>query len=409
MRAELASHPLVGAWRLDPNPGVPTRVVFHADGTYVEADPLQGAGVGMWRPTGERSAEVVVEWPNRNEPGRLEEDAGALGGIGDPIGREIEFLDGTTTMWSTFTVSEDGETVAGAYHLQQFLPSGELVPVEPEGEFTGTRLGFDAPVDPPPTDLATHPIVGAWTVQPAVGPPSMVAFHDDGTYIEVSPLQGTGVGVWRATDGRSGEVLVEWPNRSESGRRQAASLPEGYLQGWATLESTFTLGDDDLSYTGTYQMRRFYPNGVSFHGDQGAAITGTRIVADEPAAGDVATHPLVGVWVQDTDPPGEGPRVRQVFHPDGTYLSATSCCGTGIGVWQPADERAGALIVTFPNRNPPMGGYVEGTSVIREVIAVAEGGAGFSGTLHAQYFFLNGVRLVDEPRAEIEATRFAID
>ncbi len=408
IRAELASHPLVGAWRLDPDPGVPTRVVFHADGTYVEIDPLQGTGIGMWRPTGQRSAEVIVEWPNRNAPGRLEEDAGATGGIGDPVGREVEYMDGSTTMRSTFTASEDGTSFSGTYHLQQFLPGGELVPVEPEGTFTGTRLGFDAPAATASVDQATHSIVGAWTLQPAVGPPSMAAFHADGTYIEINPLQGTGVGVWRATDAGSGEVLVEWPNRNESGRRQAATLPEGYLQGWATLESTFTLGGDGTTFAGTYEMQRFYPNGVGFHADHAAGISGTRIVTDslDAAEGDVATHPLVGVWVQDPAPLAQGAKVRQVFHTDGTYLSATSCCGSGIGVWQPTNERSAELIVQVPNRNPPMGGYVEGTSVLREVLTVAESGSTVSGLLHAQYFFPNGVQMVDEPRAEIQATRF---
>ncbi len=71
------------------------------------------------------------------------------------------------------------------------------------------------------------------------------------SYIEVHPLQGTGVGVWRATDARSGEVIVEWPNRNES-RRQLPPYPgEGYYEGWTTLRSTYTISEDAMAFSGT--------------------------------------------------------------------------------------------------------------------------------------------------------------
>jgi hypothetical protein len=244
-----------------------------------------------------------------------------------------------------------------------------------------------------------------------MGPPSVVAFLADGTYIDVDPLQGTGVGVWRATDPRSGEVLVEWPNRTESGRHRDSPLPDGYFAGWNTLQSSFTLTDDEMTYAGAYRMQRYYPNGVSYGGEQRSDIAGTRIVAESSGAatGDLASHPILGAWAPDTDPPGQGPRAREIFHPDGTFLLVTSCCGAGVGVWQPTDERAGELIVQFPNRNPPTGEYAEGTTVIRKVFTVADGDTSYSGSLHAQYFFLNGVRMADEPPGAIRGVRFSID
>jgi hypothetical protein len=288
--AEMAAHPIVGAWTVDPDPGRPVRVVFHADGTYIEVDPLQGTGVGVWRPTGERSGEVVVEWQNRNEPGRLATDSAETDGIGNPAGRPLEYLEGRSTLRGSFAVSEDGAGFTGTYHLQQFLPDGALVPEEARGEQTGTRLGFDAPADAAIIDPATHPIVGSWTLEEATGPLSVATFYADGTYIEVSPLQGTGVGVWRATGARSGEVLVEWPNRSESGRRQAASLIEGYVEGWTTLRSTFTLDEGGTSFTGTYEATRFYPGGVEYHAEDPGEIAGIRLTLDgADAAGNSAT------------------------------------------------------------------------------------------------------------------------
>src|SRR5688500_19454490 len=56
-------HPVVGAWWTDndaPGPGVATAyALFHADGTYLEVDPNIGVGVGVWRASGERSAELT--------------------------------------------------------------------------------------------------------------------------------------------------------------------------------------------------------------------------------------------------------------------------------------------------------------------------------------------------------------
>ncbi len=60
-----ADHPVVGAWQLERDeaaPGSPPAVaLFFADGAYVEfdADPASSDGVGTWRPTGERTAEVT--------------------------------------------------------------------------------------------------------------------------------------------------------------------------------------------------------------------------------------------------------------------------------------------------------------------------------------------------------------
>jgi hypothetical protein len=61
-----------------------------------------------------------------------------------------------------------------------------------------------------PTDMADHPVIGAWwTANDAPGPGVETAyalFHADGTYLEVDPNIGVGVGVWRATDERSAEL-----------------------------------------------------------------------------------------------------------------------------------------------------------------------------------------------------------
>jgi hypothetical protein len=68
--AEIASHPIVGAWRAS-TPGGPSLVIFHPDGTATfadaptAADPAlglvnQGLGVARWELTGKRSVHFTA-------------------------------------------------------------------------------------------------------------------------------------------------------------------------------------------------------------------------------------------------------------------------------------------------------------------------------------------------------------
>ncbi len=59
-RAPWHSHPVVGTWQWVSNPVHPSSAVIAADGTYLEYDPLLGVGIGLWRATGEQTADVVV-------------------------------------------------------------------------------------------------------------------------------------------------------------------------------------------------------------------------------------------------------------------------------------------------------------------------------------------------------------
>jgi hypothetical protein len=56
-------HPIVGAWwlSLDESPeDPPSLVIFHADGTYVEADTDGSTGIGSWEATGPNSVNLTV-------------------------------------------------------------------------------------------------------------------------------------------------------------------------------------------------------------------------------------------------------------------------------------------------------------------------------------------------------------
>ena len=65
--------------------------------------------------------------------------------------------------------------------------------------------------DPPPDDMAGHPVVGGWYWENSSTDPfddSFAVFHADGTYVEETPYIGTGIGVWEATGERSADLII---------------------------------------------------------------------------------------------------------------------------------------------------------------------------------------------------------
>ena len=62
--AATTTHPVVGLWcwdlaHMNP-PGARSYAIFHADGTFVDANPFLNTGVGLWRPTGPRTADLLI-------------------------------------------------------------------------------------------------------------------------------------------------------------------------------------------------------------------------------------------------------------------------------------------------------------------------------------------------------------
>src|SRR3712207_175455 len=58
--AAMATHPVVGTWEMTgrmTDDTVPFLAVFHADGTYLEIYPWGTIFFGVWKSTGERTAE----------------------------------------------------------------------------------------------------------------------------------------------------------------------------------------------------------------------------------------------------------------------------------------------------------------------------------------------------------------
>jgi len=96
----MASHPVVGTWQQHDleSPAATGFVVFHADGTVVGTRRYRGVALGIWRPTGERTAELVLI-----ELLPVGRDTNAT-----PDGEEI----GTITYQETGTIDETGNTLS---------------------------------------------------------------------------------------------------------------------------------------------------------------------------------------------------------------------------------------------------------------------------------------------------------
>jgi hypothetical protein len=116
--AAMVDHPVIGTWWTAndaPGPGVETAyVVFHADGTYLEVDPNIGVGVGVWRASGERSAELTYVFqdidpePATTAPGtvtvrQLVELDATEDAFTAPLTVEVRTPDGTVVFSAAYT------------------------------------------------------------------------------------------------------------------------------------------------------------------------------------------------------------------------------------------------------------------------------------------------------------------
>jgi hypothetical protein len=114
----MADHPVIGAWWTAndaPGPGVETAyALFHADGTYLEVDPNIGVGIGVWRATDERNAELTYVFqdidpePATTAPGTVTvRQSVAVDASGNaftaPLTVEVRIPDGTVVFSAAYT------------------------------------------------------------------------------------------------------------------------------------------------------------------------------------------------------------------------------------------------------------------------------------------------------------------
>jgi hypothetical protein len=127
--ADMASHPVVGGWRLTVDLGEgmtsPDLQIFHADGTYTEILPDHAVLVGVWQPTGERTATLTL-YENSLMEDRLVQAEGRFT-------VEVDESGNTLTEAGTFVgLFEDG-SVAIAFESPATGTRMEVLPMEPLG------------------------------------------------------------------------------------------------------------------------------------------------------------------------------------------------------------------------------------------------------------------------------------
>ena len=146
--AAMAGHPLVGAWVLDTNaddpanaPGVAT---VAADGTFHEVDSDGSSGLGTWRPTGDRTAELVIVYPGE---------------------------EGAFWIRVTLEVAADGRSFTASYTAELVGTDGAGTGQYGPATATGTRLEAETPGVPVGTLEDLFAQFGAGT--PEAGTPAL--------------------------------------------------------------------------------------------------------------------------------------------------------------------------------------------------------------------------------------------
>jgi hypothetical protein len=143
----MADHPIVGAWQWSNHPGDPnasvTYAIFHDDGTYTEYDPNIGVGIGVWKPTGERTADLTIVF----------QDIDPAAGV---------FAPGWASFWISISVDDTGNVMTGEGSVEAQTPDGTVVAEFPYDGF-GSRLTVETTT---PLNLAMSATPGAGTPSP---------------------------------------------------------------------------------------------------------------------------------------------------------------------------------------------------------------------------------------------------
>ncbi len=154
-------------------------------------------------------------------------------------------------------------------------------------------LGVVALVDSPviaqkatPMASAEHPVVGAWwTENDAPGPgvnTAAVVFHGDGTYLEVDPNIGVGVGVWQATGAGTADLVAVYQDIDPD---PALAAP-----GTVTVHQSVAVDEAGEAFTASLTVEVWIPDGTvvftaSYEGRGTRLEVGSLLPLGTPVAG----------------------------------------------------------------------------------------------------------------------------
>jgi hypothetical protein len=112
--------------------------------------------------------------------------------------------------------------------------------------------------DATPAARAEHPVVGSWwSANDAPGPGVQTAaaiFHADGTYLEVDPNIGVGVGVWQGTGERTADLIAVYQDIDPD---PAVAAP-----GTVTVRKSVEVDATGEAFSGSLEVEVRIPDGT---------------------------------------------------------------------------------------------------------------------------------------------------
>ena len=322
----------IGSLWLEPGEDGPdSYVTLHPDGTVVRITiaPRHPVGIGVWRPTGERSLSAVIAYPdadlvNHLRPGvttyRAEWDI-------DEAARTAEVA------WSATATPADGSGLveaSGASMLTRLtrrsLPAQAKYPAPPEPDW---ELAFGPMVEGPGSGtVAAIASKGDdscdlpdYQASESADPPEYLVLHGDGSAFLASVSRDDGAGLWVRTgpDARA-------------------------LTSWFALPYSSRVIDEVAQLIGTQQMLVLTGDSEQFRDRTIAAWRHIEPMDGPLPTADPALWPASGsVWLTSLE---EGAAITAHLT-DGTVITLDPRYGTGVGYWQPLDAGTVASSVGF--------------------------------------------------------------
>lgn len=291
-----------------------TYLEVHPDGTVVSFQGYAPIGLGVWRPTGERSFRSVVERATT-----VDAQPGTSRVVADWA------LDATATT-ATITLAE---TVT--------LTDGTGLTGESD---TWTVRRLSMPRMPTDAAASTPPDPGWW---PELGPP---AFDRSLAGVGIEPYRPANYDVTHAdgtsfgANGYCGDTMGLWAPAGETAAIGASWFPVDTGPYRPLVWSSRADPDTGLGSSVYGYADRFT--------DTTPVIQPMRLATyrDRPLPSpDPASWPSQGmVWTWDT---GDGRPARQAWFADGTVISVHPTFGRGVGLWQPVGPDTFASTVDY--------------------------------------------------------------
>jgi hypothetical protein len=129
--------------------------------------------------------------------------------------------------------------------------------------------------------------------------------------------------------------------------------------------------------------------------------------AQEATPTTMSGHPLVGVWLLDTnaDDPANGPEVT-IFTADGAYISVDAEGFPNHGVWEATGERTAGLTIVSPGMEEEA---FAGTFVIRASVEVDETGDSFTAQYTGEFVTPDGTETGEYGPGTAIGTRLTVE